>query len=233
MLRAIERNEKAGTIDGRLFEIASRFEADALPLTDYPREKETLCAGIWGSKESFFTMKGIADTVAAFLRVSFTYENAQKPFLHPYQCAMIYCGEECVGYLGTVRYELMKTFNLRTKAYLLELDLSRLEKYYGNAVKFTPIPKFPVEKRDLALVMAKEITCAQVEEVIRGACRQVSDVALFDVYEGNPIPQGKRSMAFTVTFTPDEEELTAERIDSFVHKILKMLRKTLDIDLRE
>ena len=232
MMRAIERNQKVGTIDGRLFEIASRFEARELPLKEYPAEKATLCAGIWGPSESFFTLKGIADTVAEFLRVSFTYQDASKPFLHPYQCAEIFCGGEKVGYFGSVRYEIMRSFSLRTKAYLMELDLSLLEKYYDAPVKFTPIPKFPVEKRDLALVMRKEITCAQVEEVIRGTCKNVTDVHLFDVYEGASIPAGKKSMAFTVTFTPREEELTSEKLDSSVHRILKMLHQTLDIDLR-
>ncbi len=233
MMRAIERNQKAGTIDGRLFEIASRFEAKEIPLKDYPDEKGTLCAGIWGSNESFFTLKGIADTVADFLGISFTYKPAKKPFMHPYQCADIFCGDEKAGYLGCVRYEMMKAFNFRTKAYILELDLSMLEKYYDTPVKFTPIPKYPVEKRDLALVMDKAVTCAQVEDVIRSSCRFVTGVKLFDVYEGAPIPEHRRSMAFTVTFTPVDEELTPEKVDSYVHKILKMLRKTLDIDLRE
>jgi phenylalanyl-tRNA synthetase beta chain len=115
----------------------------------------------------------------------------------------------------------------------MELDLSLLEPYYGNQVKFKPIPKYPVEKRDLALVMDKGITCEMVEEAIRGANRYITDVALFDVYEGSSIPENKKSMAFTVTFTPKEEELNGEKLDSFVGKILKSLKKTLDIDLRE
>jgi phenylalanyl-tRNA synthetase beta chain len=114
----------------------------------------------------------------------------------------------------------------------MELDLNLLEKYYGKAPRFTPIPKYAIEKRDLALVMDKEITCAQVEEVIRQACRKVTGTYLFDVYEGVPIPAGKKSMAFTVTFTPDEEEFTTEMIDGYVHKILKNLKKSLDIEMR-
>ena len=234
MLHAIERNQKEGTISGRLFEMASRFEARSLPLTDYPKEKETLCVGLWGPNESFFTLKGIAEygcavscisplpirqrKTVSFIRTSVRTSSVRVRRLDTWGC---------------VGYELMRTLSLRTKAYLMELDLSLLEKYYDTPVKFTPIPKFPVEKRDLALVMRKEITCAQVEEVIKDACRYVSDVALFDVYEGAPIPADKKSMAFTVTFTPGEEELTPERLDGFVHKILKKLKATLDIDLRE
>jgi phenylalanyl-tRNA synthetase beta chain len=81
--------------------------------------------------------------------------------------------------------------------------------------------------------MSKSITCAQVEEAIRSASKYVSDVSLFDIYEGIPIPKDRRSMAFTVTFTPQEEALTPDIIDSAVSKILKVLHRTLDIDLRE
>ena len=232
MLHAIERNQKSGNIDGRLFEIANRFIPKSLPLTEYPQELSTLCVGLWGADESFFTLKGIAQSVASFLQVSFTYENAEEPFLHPYQCAAILCEGEKVGYLGTLRYELMKDLNLRTKAYVMEIDLSLLEKYYGQTPRFTPVPKFPIEKRDLALVMDRSVTCGQVEDAIRSACRRVTDTHLFDVYEGLQIPPTKRSMAFTVTFTPDQEELTSEMVDGYVHKILKTLKKTLDVDLR-
>ncbi len=232
MLHAIERNQKIGTIDGRLFEVANRFIPKALPLKDYPQELETLCVGVWGANESFFTLKGIADSVSELLQAKFTYEKSQVSFLHPYQCADIFCDGEKIGYLGTVRYELMKSFNLRTKAYVMEIELDKLEKYCGRIAKFVPIPKFPVEKRDLALIMDRSITCASVEEVIFSACKYVTKVALFDVYEGITMPSSKHSMAFTITFTPGEEEFTPQMIDSYVHKILKKLKQTLDIDLR-
>ncbi len=232
MLHAIERNQKNNIISGRLFEIANRFVPKSLPLSDYPEELSTLCVGIWGDVEDFYSMKGIADVVAKQLQLSFTYETGMQPFLHPYQTADVFCEGEKIGYLGTLRYEKMKDLNLRTRAFIMELDLSMLEKYYGRAPRFTPIPKFPLEKRDLALVMDRTITCAQVEEVIRNSCKKVTDARLFDVYEGLQIPADKRSMAFTVTFTPDEEELTAEMVDGYVHKILKNLKKDLDIDLR-
>ncbi|HCG59843.1 MAG TPA: phenylalanine--tRNA ligase subunit beta, partial [Lachnospiraceae bacterium] len=232
MLHAIERNQKNNNLSGRLFEIANRFIPKSLPLTDYPDELSTLCAGVWGTEETFYTLKGIADVIAEHLQISFTYEPGSLPFLHPYQCADIFCDGEKVGYLGAVRYELMQELNCRFRPYVMELDLSLLEKYYGKAPRFTPIPKYAIEKRDLALVMDKEITCAQVEEVIRQACRKVTGTYLFDVYEGVPIPAGKKSMAFTVTFTPDEEEFTTEMIDGYVHKILKNLKKSLDIEMR-
>ena len=88
------------------------------------------------------------------------------------------------------------------------------------------------EKRDLALVMSKEITCGQVEDCIKESCAYVTDVKLFDVYEGKPIPEDKKSMAFTVVFTPKDEEFAADSVDGFVETILKKLNKKLEIELR-
>ena len=156
----------------------------------------------------------------------------KKPFLHPYQCADIRLGEETVGYLGTVSYEVAGELNFQKKAYILEMDLQSLEQYYGRKPKFTPLSKFPDEKRDLALVMDKKVTCAEVEDCIRGSVKNIADVKLFDVYEGAQIAADKKSMAFTITFRPTDEELTDKMVDSWVNKILRKLKFMLDVDLR-
>lgn len=121
---------------------------------------------------------------------------------------------------------------MREDAYVLEISMKALEKWYGKAPVFEPLPKFAEEKRDLALVMDKDITCGQVEDCIREACGFVKDVTLFDVYEGKQIAEDKKSMAFTVLFTPKEEAFGADTVDGYVKKILKQLGKTYGIELR-
>ena len=232
MIHAMGRNQKRGIFEGRIFEIGNAFIPKSLPLTEYPDERETLCIGVFGKNESFFTLKGMAETVADVLHVSFTYEKAEKPFLHPYQTAAIFCEGEQIGYLGKVKYEIMKDEAMREDAYVLEISMKALEKWYGKAPVFEPLPKFAEEKRDLALVMDKDITCGQVEDCIREACGFVKDVTLFDVYEGKQIAEDKKSMAFTVLFTPKEEAFGADTVDGYVKKILKQLGKTYGIELR-
>lgn len=232
MLNAIARNHKRGNLEGRLFEVGKVFIPGELPLTDYPDERETLCVGIFGGKESFFTLKGIAQKVAEDLFLQFSYEPARKPYLHPYQTAAISCEGEEVGYLGKVSYEVAEKLDLRGSAYLLELDLKLLSKWYDRRAAFTPLSRFPEESRDLALVMDKSITCGQVEELIRKACAYVKSIRLFDVYEGEQIPADKRSMAFTIEFAPREQAFEADSVDRFVNKILKNLKNQLDIDIR-
>lgn len=232
MLNAVARNQKRGNLEGRLFEMGKVFIPKQLPLTDYPEEREKLCVGVFGPKESFFTLKGIAEKVAENLHVNFEYQETEKPFLHPYQAAVISCEGAEVGYLGKAAYDVAEELDLRTDAYIMELDMELLSQWYDNAPSFTPLARFPEESRDLALVMGKEIVCGQVEEVIKASCSYIRGIRLFDVYEGGQIPEGRKSMAFTVDFTPKDEAFGADTVDGFVKKILKNLKKQLDIDLR-
>lgn len=232
MLGAIARNQKKGNLEGRLFEIGKKFAAKAQPLTEYPEETETLCIGTFGEKESFFSLKGMAERVAETLYLEFTYEPVKKTFLHPYQAASVSCQGVEVGYLGKVAYEVAEELDLRTPAYLLELDLNKVYGLKAGRADFVPLSKYPEESRDLALVMDRGVTCGQVEDVIRSSCGHVKNITLFDVYEGEQIPKDKKSMAFTVEFVPGEEAFEADSVDRFVKKILKNLKGQLDIDLR-
>ena len=232
MIHAVVRNQKNGRLDGRLFEIAKIFVPKALPLTEYPDERDHLVVAFWGKGEDFYTVKGAAETIADTLHVKFRYQAATRSFTHPYQTADVICDGTTVGYIGKLAYDIADEQNMRTDLYLMELDLAALYPLCGNTPAFEPLPKFLDVSRDLALVMDKTLTCAQVEDEIRAACKYVRDIKLFDVYEGMPIPPTMKSMAFTVTFRAGEEELTAEDVDRYVAKILKKLNAVLGIELR-
>ena len=164
--------------------------------------------------------------------MKFDYVPGKVSFLHPYQTATILCNGTEIGYLGKVAYPVAEKLDLRTDAYLLEIDLKTLGALPAGKASFEPLPKFPGESRDLALVMSKEITCGQVEDCIQKSCQYVKGVKLFDKYEGAPIPPTKKSMAFTIDFVPGQEPFEADSVDHFVKKILKNLKNQLDIDLR-
>lgn len=232
MIRAMARNQKRDLLEGRIFEIGNVFIPKSLPLTEYPDERETLCVGIFGEEESFYKLKGFAKIVADCFDLKFTYEAATKPFLHPYQTAEIFCNDEKIGYLGKVSYEIMDDLDMRVPSFVMELDLSLLSKYYANEQKFIPLPKFAIEKRDFAFVVDKDVSCAAIENGIKEACKYVTDVKLFDVYEGLKLGLNKRSMAFSVVFTPQNEEFNDEKIEGYVKKILKNLEAKLGVTLR-
>ena len=227
MIHAIARNQKNGCLEGRVYEIGNKFIPKDLPLTEYPDER-----GIWGKEENFFTLKGLVDTVAETLFIDFEYVEDKKTFLHPYRTAKIlYNGEE-IGYLGQLTYEIQKEEDMRESAYIAEIDLKALRPVYGKVPTFAPISRFAKETRDLALVMSKSVTCGEVEKAIAEASSFVESVELFDVYEGLQVGPEKKSMAFTVTFAPKEEEFTTEAVDGYVKKILKNLNNKLGVELR-
>ena len=120
---------------------------------------------------------------------------------------------------------------MERKAFIAELDYQALREC-ANAFKYKPVSKHPEAVRDLALVADVSVTCAQIEKEIYSACKYVSQVKLFDVYIGRQVVEGKKSMAFTVTFTPNEEAFTPERVDGFVKKILNNLKRNLNVELR-
>lgn len=232
MLYAIARNQKKAILEGRIFELGNKFIAKELPLTEYPDERETLCIGIFGENENFFTLKGMAETVADALDVKFTYTPSEKTFLHPYQTADIFCDGVKVGYLGKLRYEIADELDMRVPAFVCEIDMKELSAWYGKARVYTPLPKYDVEKRDFAFVVDKDITCETIENGIKEACEYVTDVKLFDVYEGAQLSQDKKSMAFKVVFTPKDEELNAKTMEGFVSTILENLKNKAGIELR-
>lgn len=232
MLKAIANNQKNNVLEGRIFEIGNTFIPGELPLTAYPDERETICIGVFGENESFFTLKGLTEVVAGTLGITFTYEAGNSTFLHPYRNADILVDGVKVGFLGQALYEIQNELDMRTNAYVAQIDLKALNKYYGQAKKFVPLPKFAIEKRDFAFVMDKAITCAQVEDIIKASNEYITEVKLFDIYEGAQLPADKKSMAFSVVFTPKNEEFKPEMIDGFVNTILAELESKLGITLR-
>lgn len=232
MIRAMARNQKNNILSGRIYELGNKFIPKSLPLTEYPDERETICIGVFGEDEDFFSLKGLVETVAASLDITFEYAESTKPFLHPYRTAKILCDNEEIGFLGQVTYEIIDKMDMRVPSFVAEIDLKALTKYYGKQRKFVPLPKFAVEKRDFSFVCDKSVTCAEVEREIKNACEYITSINLFDIYEGVQVGADKKSMAYSVVLTPKDFEFTPEFIDNCVDNILDALKNKLNITLR-
>lgn len=230
MLNVIVRNLRKGNTEGKLFEIANRYIPKSLPLTDFPEERATLCIGTFGNG-TFYDIKGITEDIADFLNTKFEYTPSTKPYLHPGITAEISCEGEVIGYVGRLDPAISEELAMEKKAFLAEIDYEKMISH-AKPFRYSPLPKFPEVQRDLALVADMKITCGEIEKQIYSSCKYVSQVKLFDIYVGNQIGEGKKSMAFTVTFTPTTEAITPEKTDGYVKKILANLKKNLDIDLR-
>ena len=230
MVNTMLRNLKRGNYEGGAFELAKVYIPKSLPLSDFPEEKLKLCIGMWGGAD-FFELKGIIENIADSINTKFEYVNGNSPFLHPGINADILCDGEKIGYIGAVDPAVIESIAAERGMVVAELDYELLEKH-AKPFKYSPISKFPELKRDLALIVDSAINCGEVEKEIYGACKYVTDVKLFDIYAGNQIESGKKSMAFTVTFTPKDEALSGEKVDGFVKKILSNLKFRLGATLR-
>lgn len=231
MLDTVVRNIRRGNEAARLFELANVYLAQ-LPLTELPHERKTLSLGVYGAGEDFFSAKGAFEALAAQMRVRFSYVPATRPFLHPGKCAAVLLNGEEIGYLGELAPDIAEQLVIETSVFLGELDFEKLSACANGAIKYEPLPKFPEIKRDLALVAPEEMTCAQVEQVISESCKYLTDVHLFDVYRGAQVGEGKKSMAFSVTFTPRDKAIKPEDADGYVKRILKALHEKLGLELR-
>lgn len=235
MLMNAVRNIRRGNDIGREFEVANIYIPKDTQGGEQPEERKRLVLGVWGGGQDFFDMKGAIEKVAETFNLTFAYERAEKSYLHPGVSANVIYNKQVVGCFGELDPSIALALGLDKKVYLAELDLQTLYADMDDSIKCQNLPKFPAVKRDLALLVDEELTCGQIEDVLMHSCKYVTEAKLFDVYRGGQVPAGKKSMAFTLTFTPDaqtEKAFTAETLDGFVKKILNNLKFKLGIELR-
>ncbi len=235
MLGNAVRNIRRGNDEGRQFEVANIYIPNDTNAGEQPEERKHLVMGIWGGKNDFFDMKGVIEKLAELFHITFKYERAEKTYLHPGVSANILLSKETVGCFGELDPAIALSLGLDKKVYLGELDLTALAKVMDDNVRYQNLPKFPAVKRDLALIADEKLTCGEIEDVLLHSCKYVTKAVLFDVYRGGQVPEGKKSMAFTLTFTPDanvEKAFTPETLDGYVKKILGNLKAKLGIELR-
>ena len=235
MLQNAVRNIRRGNDEGRLFEVANVYFPKDTAASEEPEEKKHVVLGIWGGRNDFFDMKGAIERLAEVFHLEFVFERAEKTYLHPGVSAKIICDKNVVGELGELDPAIALSLGLDKKVYLAEIDLTAIETQMDDRIRYKNLPKFPAVERDLALLADEKLTCAEIEEVLLHSCKYVTKARLFDVYRGGQVPEGKKSMAFTLTFTPDqnvEKAFTPETLDGFVKKILGNLKFKLGVELR-
>lgn len=229
MVNVIVRNLRRGNLNGRLFELAKIYAANEIPVKNFPNEMKMLSLGMWGNC-TFFHLKGIIESLAEHLNIEFEYKPSEKPFLHPGKTAKIICHGEDIGYFGILAPTVSESLAIDRIVAIGEIDYGKLITL-AKPFRYNPLPKFTEFTRDLALVCDCSINSGEIEKEIYSACKYVSDVHLFDIYAGEQIGKDKKSMAYSVTFTPKDEPID-DKIDGFVKKILNNLKFKLNITLR-
>lgn len=239
LLNVVVDNLKKGNNAGRLFELANVYAPQEQPLKTLPLETLHLGFAAFGDEETFFTVKGAVEALGAAFGLELDYVRAEDvSWLHPGVAAYILCKGETVGVFGklansvSAELKLPKDSKSNHKIFLGEIDYPKLAALMPEGIHYQPLSTFPTVSRDLALVVDEETTCGALTAEIRNACKQVSAVELFDIYRGEQLGQGKKSMAFKLSFAPADKALTPEELDRFMKKILGNLKFRLGAEIR-
>lgn len=214
-----------------------------LPKTgDLPHEPEILCGvltstgaeKVWlGRKEpkDFFDAKGVVEGLFAQLGAKAEFQVSADIGLRVGCQASIMLQNQEVGLLGAIDHKVAQGFDLPANTFLFEMDLTQILTYSHGSARYEMLPRFPVVTRDLALILGSDISHKQVLDIIKGFSL-VKKATLFDVYAGKQVSQGKRSLAYSLTFQSSEHTLTDAEVDRVLDAILHKLQSALGATLR-
>ena len=239
LLATLAHNQRIEEKGIRLFEIGKIFLPQG---NELPQEKEMLCAALsgpeaelsWhGNKEvlNFFDAKGVVENLLNQLGLEATFGVSDDESLSPGRAANIIIDSDKVGIVGNLHPRVAQAFELSDAVYLIEMDIEKLLSKTIKVKQYQPIPRFPSITRDIALVIDKQVSYQQVEDVIR-SFPLVKKVTLFDFYRGEQIPEGKKSFAIRIVYQSPEHTLTDEEVDIIQKQMLDRLHQELGATLR-
>ena len=252
LLDTLARNLRHQDRDVALFELGTCF----LPRpADLPEERKVLAVACgqyrrgptWGGRAEvdFFQFKGLAEELLARLGIAgVVYQPAAYPVFHPGRCAVVAVREIAskgkregpvlpLGLLGEVHPLMRQRFDLAERIWLLALDLERLLPLATGERRHVPLPKFPPVVQDIAVVVDATMPAARVAETIRQAAGGIlAGLQLFDVYQGEPIPAGQKSLAYSLTYQAPDRTLTDEEVARTRERIVQRLARELGAILR-
>jgi phenylalanyl-tRNA synthetase beta chain len=233
----------------RLFEVGPVYLTNPKEkLPDEPRRLALVLTGVsrpafWsdtatgdtagGRPLDFFDFKGITEGLAADLHLDVTFRPSSAPYLHPGRAAELLAGERSLGHFGELHPRVAEAYDLRGRAVLAgELDLEALQSAVPERFTYTPVPRFPAALRDIAVVVDEGVTAERVLREIRTAGGDLlRQVQLFDVYRGESIPAGTKSLAYALTYQAGRT-LTDKEVDKAHKKIEDRVKHVLKAQIR-
>ncbi len=239
LIKAAEHNLNRQQDTVRMFETGLRFIPTDGELDQHPVISGLICGSRiskgWSNasdKVDFFDLKGDVEAMLAMGgNTDFRFEVGSHPALHPGQCAAIFKGKKQIGLMGALHPELQKQLGIKTPLYVYEIRLDDVRE--GVIPAFEVVSKYPAVSRDLAFIVDEAVQWSQVEAIIqKQAGDKLSQVTLFDVYRGQGIDNGRKSLALGLTWQDPSRTLNDEEITSWVDKVVTALAEGLAAQLR-
>ncbi|MEI5995575.1 phenylalanine--tRNA ligase subunit beta [Candidatus Enterococcus mansonii] len=229
-----------------LYEIGRVFYQENDPQKELPREENHLGIALsgnqaikdWQTKEEpvdFYTLKGILNVLfeAVGIEAKISYEaTKENKELHPGRTALVKLNETVIGFIGQVHPTVAKEYEV-PETYVAELNLQAIIEAENDALVYQQISKFPAISRDIALLVDESVTNQTlVETISKNAGKFLQSIHLFDVYQGENIAEGKKSMGYSLTFVNAEATLVDEEINQSLEKVEKALVEQFDVTIR-
>ena len=233
MLGVLSTNLSRRNMEAKLYEMATVYKKQ--PGKVLADERTVLTLGAYGGDADFFALKGAVEALLCAARtpdVRFTADTETAAF-HPGRCAAVWSGDTRLGTLGQIHPDVCAAYGLDGATYCAEIDVVLLHDLEGAEPVYTPLPRFPAITRDIAVVCDASVPVGELTECIRKAEKNVlRGVKLFDVYTGVGIPEGKKSVAFSLTLRSDDGTLTDDHAEEAVRAVLDALRENFGAVIR-
>lgn len=244
LLNTLAYNLNRQVLDLAVFEMGTVFYPKQLPLTELPKEEQRLVIGVVGNEHGpswqrqpkemdFFYVKGILETLAARCGFVLSLSTWTGMFFHPFRAAELRVGDQVVGYLGELHPELTDRFGISKRVIVADINLELLLDQVMLTKLYQGLPRYPSVTRDMALVVPEELSSDQVLELIRrNGGDLLESVCLFDLYRGNQVKEGYKSLAFSLTYRANDRTLIDQEVSEQHQQILVHVNERLGASLR-
>lgn len=223
MLITLALNLSRGNDDFAIFELGRVY----IPKGEgvLPEERHVLSIGMTGKHADFYAIKDMASAVVRYFTKNSRIEYSKQTYLHPGISADVYAGDIKLGSYGEVHPTVAENYGISAKCYVAELDVTALLGFASERVKYSPISKFPCVNRDLAVVVADDDNVGDLIASIREAGGdELEDVELFDVYKGEQIEKGYKSVAFSLKFRSQDKTMSENEIQKIMTAVMEKLK---------
>ena len=225
ILEVLARNWNYRNKDVKLYEFAKIYKKRDDGLADEPK---VLTLGAYGGDMDFYSLKGAVEELCDALRIKDVEYVPVKdnPSYHPGRCAAFYAGGRCLGVFGQIHPLVAKNYGVSDELYAAEIDFAAMFENRTTEIYYTPLPRFPAVMRDISVVCDDAVTAGELSKCIKRAGGEyLESVEVFDVYKGANIPEGKKSVSFSLAIRSDEQTLTDSHAEEAVAAILSALEK--------
>ncbi len=233
MLEILARNYNQKNENAKLFEIAKIYEPIAGE--QLPKETNIVTIGTYGEGD-FYALKGSIEEMFDILGITdYKFRPVtDNPTYHGGRCASVSIGGKVAGYLGQAHPMVVKNYGMDCACYLAEISFDAIFENASAVKTYKKLPKYPAVSRDIAMLVDDEVLAGDIYDIIEKAGgKLLTDITLFDIYKGAQIPEGKKSMAYSVTLRADDRTLTEEEITKVMGKILRSLEANAGAKLRD